>query len=513
MLQGIKDFIQETFQSAVMSDAEIMQLVWCVRSAVQTPEKSVVKTQDGFIEVRRCTSRLYCLDLLRQGASGYDKFIEPQLALTDKKALTREQYLDLSLNFVSLSPLAVDVLRVSIIISSVPLSPKSKENADSVMGKGKYSEDSVEFLADTFDNIEHAKEIYPLVKALFAKYPEAKDQATLTKLLQAAFAHRQHYRHMLYTEGNDNMFQSVLEGVRSNRLDQEALNFWACHWRINITGFRGHQQPKGSVYLTSETFIAMRALETSLNSVFTSNCVTAKEILNLYLDKRAGFLELQRFQIADDQKRLLAHIASMLRLYHRKEGEVLAASIGFIPKVIMERLSRVYFDCQDKSEPTPIYAPALFENILDFCKKEYHGDKSNQFIRSLAIFNAIVMGVPFYLRALEAYRTKRVSNEIPANTPLCFRDIAQAQRVFEFCGVLPLDKEFDILSILMPQIDSKGMVSSVKVEPSATHALEAATSVAPTLTHAYAKSTPPLVVAATAVASASSAPSSGIVKP
>lgn len=462
--QAIASYLKENFPLPLMNEQEIQQLSWCVRSKIQTPEKDVVKNLDDFIEVRRCATRLYCLALLREGASGYEKFIAAQKELSDKTPLTREQYLELSLDFASLSPLEIETLRVSTIISSVTLSAQAKEKADAALGTGKYSGDSVEFLADTFDDFEAAKKIYPLVAILSEKHPKKKEQEILKQSLQAAFSHRQHYRHMLYTEGNDNMYNNFIASVRSGKLDTKGFKFWACHWRINITGFRGHLNSNGSIYLTSETFRAMRALEECLAKVFSSNCLTAKDILNDYLDKRAGFLKLERFKLEDVPRRLLAHIASMLRLYRPKEGDILAGSITFIPKAILAKLSHVYFDCGDKSEPTPTYAPALFENILDFCAKEYRGAESNnKFVRALSIFNAIVIGVPFYLRAIEAYRAKRATKALSQTLPLSFRDTAYVKKIVELCGVLPLNKEFDILSFVTPEVDDKAMVSFTKI--------------------------------------------------
>jgi hypothetical protein len=157
----------------------------------------------------------------------------------------------------------------------------------------------------------------------------------------------------------------------------------------------------------------------------------------------------------------------MVRLYSPEEGDVLVGGLNLVPKNILDKLSKIYFSCQDKTEPTPTFAPALFQNILDHCKNIYKKNqpKNNTFISYLGIFCAVALGIPFYLRALENYREKRIAKALPLNLPLCFREVAGAKKIEEYCQDLPVDREFDILSYIMPEIDERGMVVLTKITP------------------------------------------------
>ena len=479
-LESIKKFVVDTFgDDKLISEREIEQLSWSVREAPHTPEKDVVNIaqNNAFIEVRRCLSRLHCLKLLQSGPRGFKSFIQSQDTENDfNPVLSDKQYNTISQKITSLDHLAIDALHVSTVLSSVPLSPKARKNADDVLGENNYTFDSVEFLADTFDDIENAKKIYPLVNSLFQAYPKIEEQQRLTKYLQSAFCHRQHYRHMLYTEGNENMFRHLLAAVKEKKLDKEAFHFWVCHWTINITGFRGHLSPKGSLYLTSNTFKAMAALESVLETVFSNPKITPHELLSSYLDIRAGFLKLDRFSLPPHHERLLAHIGAMMRLYQPMEGETLVAGFYLIPIETRKKLAFSYFNVTDKEEPTPTFAPALFENSIDYRKNSYDQDsiiqkiskyaysksivvRAEELKRMLAIADVVVGCLPVYLRTLDEYRLKRQTKTIDLKQPLSFQAAAAKKDISELCGKSPIVELFDVLEYKIPKVDEKGIVS------------------------------------------------------
>ncbi len=162
-LESIKKFVVDTFgDDKLISEREIEQLSWSVREAPHTPEKDVanIAQNNAFIEVRRCLSRLHCLKLLQSGPRGFKSFIQSQDTENDfNPVLSDKQYNTISQKITSLDQLAIDALHVSTVLSSVPLSPKARKNADDVLGENNYTFDSVEFLADTFDDIENAKKM------------------------------------------------------------------------------------------------------------------------------------------------------------------------------------------------------------------------------------------------------------------------------------------------------------------------------------------------------------------
>lgn len=482
-LDGVKQYLALNFAEIALSDAEIEQLAWSIRSTAPSPEKAIVDVSASpeHMEVRRCASRLYCEQALYSG--NYAAFVQNQINNDEYcPSLTEAQFQQLSSKFNQASKLERDVLRVSTIISSVPLSPKARERADAVLGKNNYTIDSVAFSADTFKDLEKAKAIYPLVDELVKKYPSAQDQARIGKLLQAAFPSRQHYRHMLYTEGNQTLFNPLIERVRSGEVDKESFDFWVKHWTINITGFRGHISPKGSLYLTRNTFAAMQALEATLKRIFTEPAMTGNDCLNDYLDKRwqAEFLDLGDIperKLDITEKRLLAHIAAMMRLHHPEEGQALLEGYRFIPKTVVSELKNLYFTVPAGDEPTPTYAPALYENGIDFRKEglrnedgilrqvreRFFGDKlktkAEALIRLVAIADVVVGLLPLNLAALKEYRKLRQQNKIAANQPLSFAELAKKKEVMDLLGESPIFKRFNILNQTEVSIAENGTVN------------------------------------------------------
>jgi hypothetical protein len=481
-LDGVKQYLAEQFPENGLSDSELTQLSWSIRGK-PSPEKAIIDVgaDPAYMEVRRCVSRLYCEQALHSG--NYAAFTQNQVAGDEfTPILTQEQFAGLSAKFSNLDKLTRDVLRVSTIISSVPLSPSAKERADAVLGKDNYTQDSVEFLADTFKDIEKGKAIYPLVDELFKKYPQKEQRHRITKLLQAAFSSKQHYRHMLYTEGNQTMFEALLQGVQEGKIDLEAFQFWVNHWTINITGFRGHISPKGSLYLTSNTYRAMQALEMTLARIFSEPVIQSSDMLDDYLDKRAGdsFLKLGDIPertIQPLEKRLLAHIGAMMRLYHPEEGLALLEGYRFIPVTVTKQLKEIYFKVPAQNEPTPTYAPALYENGIDFRKESLRNedailrqvrerffsttlkDRAEALIRLVAIADVMVGLLPLNLLALKEYQALRNQGKIAANQPLTFVALASKKEIMDMLGHSPIFKRFNILNHTHVAVSENGTVS------------------------------------------------------
>lgn len=491
--KAIKDYLALHFKeeqakpNPLITEAEIEQLTWAVRPG-QTPEKAITDNQrHDLLEVRRCLSRLYNLELLLQGGSTFDAFIAVQEKNNPlNPPLAKEHYLALTQKFANLDPLTTDTLRVTTILTAFPLSPKARENADRVLGKNNYKFDSVEFLADTVDDIEKAKAIYPVVHDLFEKYPKNEDRLRITKLIQSALSHRRHYRHMMYTEGNENMYHGLIDAIRSGKLDKEAYEFWKLHWTVNIAGFRGNESVKGSNYLTHNTFMAMNLLENLLDKIETDPLLTPREILTGYLRSRAAFLGLERFKkLAPEERKLLAHVGSMMRMYTPQEGKFLAIAVGLMPKNMLVELSKAYFDSEYKQKPTPTYVPAFFQNAKDKLTQLFKNELIMRLIKEMekaeselegghlkeinpgliesALTNAvmIVACLPLYLSALSQYNAKWKKGEIANGDPLSFRLCAGKESIENLFPKITESKEWNLFEVLEPIISEKGEVSFV----------------------------------------------------
>lgn len=478
-MNAIAEYAKQEFPAVeLLTPEQICVLTLSIRSPHPSPEQAIIAKDSNYMEVKRSLSRFYCLHLLLKGEEGYEAFI----ACQEKKnrflpVLSKENYLDLSLQFQCLDPLSLDCLKTSTLIGAVPLSGESRKQADNLLGKNNYVVDSVEFPATIFEEIEKAKIIYPIVNSLFEKYPDISTQREIEQHLKNHFPHRMHYRHQIYTEGDQNMFRAFVQKVQTGELTKEDYEDWRNYWTVNILGFRGNVEPKGSVYLTENTYRTMKVLEAILEQVFDNKELTPVDILNTYLDKRAALLGLtkdkkSRAPLTPMKQRILAHIGAMLRSFSRREGDALYQGLQYCDDNV-ERLASLYFENQDETEPTPTYAPAFFANAISFRLKQYDQDSILQNVKHypkkivkladelkmlLACIDAVVSCLPIYLAALREYRHLRVEGKMNPLQPLSFQKIAGADEITALLGPNPVKAKMNILEFFTVEVDGSGSV-------------------------------------------------------
>jgi len=107
------------------------------------------------------------------------------------------------------------------------------------------SADSEKFVSET---LAQCPQIYPIYNGL---------PTGAQALLPYAFIMDSHGRHMLYTEGGNNMFEYLRALIKKGLSDPnfrplaEALyKLWFSRWIVNIAGFRGHVDDRGSLGLS-----------------------------------------------------------------------------------------------------------------------------------------------------------------------------------------------------------------------------------------------------------------------
>lgn len=496
-INAIQAYANQEFPGLeLLSLDEICVLTLSIWNKNHTPEKAFVATQPEFTEIRRTLSRFYCLHLLTvEGEAGYDAFVEIQEKNNPLlPVLSKENYCALVEQFQSKSPLALACLKQATIVSSVPLSSEAHKVAKRVFGENNYVIDSVEFPAKVFEDINNAKQIYPFIQKLFDQHPE-QHEAICTHL-KNCFPHGTHYRHQFYTEGNANMFHRFVNDVKNGSLTHDAYADWRDYWTINIMGFRGQVNPKGSLYLTEHTYRWMRILENELEQAFVNNSLNASDILNNYLSKRAQELELEEafnrlnisrtksdpslppIEFSAQELQTLAHIAAMLRFYDPKEGSLLIEGYQYCHEVVKE-LIPLYFDDSDPSEPTPTYAPALFTNAIDFRAQQYAqdslvqqsknhsnrviADAANRLTGMLARADTVVACLPLYLAALSNYKEKRRAGEI-SDQPLCFKELASLKEITRILGSSQITEQFNILNYFSVAIADNGMIKVTQTQ-------------------------------------------------
>ncbi|MBS0287678.1 MAG: hypothetical protein JSR17_10300 [Proteobacteria bacterium] len=477
---AIKEYAQETFtEHSLLTDEEMIILTLSIFSPHPSPEKAIVAKERSYMEVKRALSRFYCVEQLQRDEAGFAEFVACQQQ--DKKyipGLNKEEYLEISKKFQAKDRLTIDTLKLATLISSVPLSAEAKKRADKIFGKGNYVVDSVEFPAKVFEDINLARQIYPQVDVFLNHLETEAQRQRVTKLLKSAFLHHCHYRHMLYTEGSKNMFTTFIKEVKAGRLDKEGYDFWVLYWTTNIAGFQGQVEPKGAYYLTLYTYKTMRALESVLESVFEDETVTEKDLLSAYLNKRASMLDLgnvqaMRLSLNLAEQLFLAHIGAMMRMYHPEQGQLLSAAY-MMEKSVVDPLRREFFS-PDESMPTPTYAPALFANAKDRIIERYEQEKvflstkrinvksvnltAQELKEMLATFEALILCLPLYLKALQEYKRLRREKLISADIPLSFQTIANQKWVEElFDKSIILDK-VNILELIDITVSESGAVT------------------------------------------------------
>lgn len=482
-------FLKEHFPSLTFSDAAVEQLLWRFESEDVTPEKAAMLNQEGrfapqnwqFGQMKRTGASLNCIGLLKQGEAGYEAFVAAQ---SQDKVISKADYLKLCARIADKDSLYLDVLHVATIIQMITLSPRAKLNADQVLGKGNYTFDSVEFLADTFADIEKAKAIYPLVADLYERIdPSQHDR--ITDLLQSAFASNMHFRHMLYTECNENgfahLYSNIVDKVFASKND-ERFTFWADFWLFNCMGFRGQVDHRGAQYFDANTAQAVFALLEVFDQTFEGNISSPKGMLDAYLAERAAWLHLNNpgLNLEAAHQQTLAHIGAMMRLFTPEEGEMLLAGYMALNEDVRQPLMEVYHDVKN-GERAPTYVPAVFANAIDVLTHAYKrlegldSDKLASFPalakqaeglrHNLAVIDSMTLFLPFYFRALQLYRAKVEAGEIKAGQPLSFKaaaDLNGMKLLFPDSSIFRKVKDNSVR--LDPELNANGELSIKVVE-------------------------------------------------
>jgi hypothetical protein len=269
--------------------------------------------------------------------------------------------------------------------------------------KEKPPVDSVQFLSAT---AVKATSIYPLAKEIADKYHSDGRKFTIVFLPDS------HLRHMMYNEGSLSMYSTLKNGFKNRTLDQKDLNLWYAYWVDNIAGFRGHVSPKGSLYLTDNTFRAMNQVKLGLDQLLKdpeSNPMVS------YLNQRAAWIKLTDFKgVTQPELLAMASLAATLRLFSADQGSQLLKAFRALSASNQKRwVAHVQSQTKVTGTPAPTYAPALFANAL--------------ILSSLA--ETIKQILPFYMDVTDKAVKARQSGVLPNTVPLSFRVLANDENV------------------------------------------------------------------------------------
>lgn len=402
----IRQYAEErfSFPQEALTSAQAEQLFWLLENVVFTSESNakLINNNDWrLIEVKRVFSRidctmslLNCIDSWMTSREYYQEFTKPQLA---GEKLSPASFVALS-ELVGEPPRSrsrsydpyVEALLASCILTKSNRADKLARERNVVA-----SPDSEKFMTDT---LARCPDIYPAYNELS---DEAKD------LLPYAFLADSHGRHMLYTEGGDNMFEvlrTLIEGALRNPetrpLAELQYKLWFARWVVNIAGFRGHvHESTGSLYLTERTANDIFALKASLDKLWET---PDYDVLGDYLQKRADSLGINSLY--------LAHIGALTRLHTQEEGSELQAWFDNLPSDLQKMYEEGYEQFRRHVKVTPTYEPAVIDTMKDL---------------GLSIADRLTIYSILINSATKGYSDRIEAGDVSADVPLCYREIAR----------------------------------------------------------------------------------------
>jgi len=247
-----------------------------------TPEANYESYNETIdFEVKRCLTRLNCFNLLLKGdKESYQKFIKEQ---PEDKKLPMDVFFTLSKEAQQLDEDIKQAIRVSCLLV------KSKCTDELIRDAKIDLEDDSEYYLTQAVNNQDILNLLPLTRSL---------KQNVFKFLKYCFWEKSHFRHMMYTEGRNNMthFLNLLEFND----EKKGIDVWKWRWLINLMGFKGSSTAK---YFHNETYIIVEKVICLLKQ--------QKEIfLEKYLIERAKMAGFYNLNFNDREVKLLAHLAA-----------------------------------------------------------------------------------------------------------------------------------------------------------------------------------------------------------
>lgn len=321
-------FLYAALANADLTVMEQQQLKWLDGYTRRSYDMDLnVTNKKVHMEILRASTRMRCLELLRNGdRQSYNEFVAAQSA----DCLSFATYNKLSVYIKRLSDDEYLLLRKAVILTAVSLTPQARAQ----MPESEIVNNSLDFSAELVRATESDRK-------LFIMFPPQTN-----------------FRHMLYAESGNNMFATLHKMIQLKYMRVEDLNLWFAYWIVNMAGFRGHTEQRGSIYLTEPVVDAMLHLKACIDNMLLS---PQYEVLTHYLDYRAKLLGLQ--DLALDQRTTLAHLGAMMRLYTPQAGRRLYQSFVRLPTVTQTQLIN-FFNQDVHTKPAITHAPALFANAL-----------------------------------------------------------------------------------------------------------------------------------------------------
>jgi hypothetical protein len=391
------------------------EILWLADAGVRKTEEGEATLQgpyseqlfgQKYIEFDRTIMTLRSLQLILDGSDkAYQEFTEAQPKDTK---LSRASFENLHLQGVSLlkskyqgmSELEMlKAMEASLVLGDIGKSEKAR---DIFKPYGADAPDHDDFHGEVMQILQKHPKLCPTFDGLT---PIAKNLLNQT-------ANLAHYGHMTHIEGGPGMFSKLREsGVAGS--SPVALSFDFFVHTCDVAGALGHVNNRSSLVYTEPSHLAMQGVAEACKVL--ANCQkTEMDAYNAYLAIRADWLGLNA---QDRTDRALTRMGAMLRLFTSEDGLILKQAILKLePETRTKIIAQLDIQEGEELRRTPTYMPAVLVNLAN--------NPQLGATREERISQAVVLGLPFLSRVLEAHKQALAENRADSDIPLNFNKAA-----------------------------------------------------------------------------------------
>jgi hypothetical protein len=391
------------------------EILWLADAKVRKTEEGVATLQgpyseqlfgQKYIEFDRTIMTLRSLQLILDGSDkAYQEFTEAQPKDTK---LSRASFENLHLQGVSIlkskyqgmSELEmIQAMEASLVLGDIGKSEKAR---DIFRPYGANAPDHDDFHGEVMQILQKHPKLCPTFDRLTPS----------TKKLLSQTANLAHYGHMTHIEGGPGMFSKLREGGVAGS-SPVALSFDFFVHTCDVAGALGHVNNRSSLVYTEPSHLAMQGVANACK-VLADSQKTEMDAYNAYLAIRANWLGLN---VQDRTDRALTRMGAMLRLFTHEDGLILKqAVLKLEPETRAKIIAQLDIQEGEELRRTPTYMPAVLVNLAN--------NPQLGASREERISQAVVLGLPFLSRVLEAHKQALAENRANSDIPLNFNKAA-----------------------------------------------------------------------------------------
>lgn len=391
------------------------EILWLADAKVRKTEEGMATLQgpyseqlfgQKYIEFDRTIMTLRCLQLILDGSDkAYQEFTKAQPKDTK---LSRTSFENLHLQAVSIlkskyqgmSELEIiQAMEASLVLGDIGKSEKAR---DVFKPYGANAPDHDDFHGEVMQILQKHPKLCPTFDRLT---PTAKQLLSQT-------ANLAHYGHVTHLEGGPSMFSKLREICLAGA-SPIALSFDFFVHTCDVAGALGHVDNQSSLVYTELSHLAMQGVADACK-VLTDSQKTEMDAYNAYLTIRANRLGLNA---QDRTDRALTRVGAMLRLFTPEDGLILKeAVLKLEPEARAKVIAQLDIQEGEELRRTPTYMPAVLVNLAN--------NSQLGALREERISQAVVLGLPFLARVLEAHKQALKENRANSDIPLNFNQAA-----------------------------------------------------------------------------------------